>query len=126
MVFPENLKYTQTHEWVLVEGNIATIGITDHAQSELGDVVFVDISESLTEVKKGEAIGTIEAVKTVADIIAPVSGKVVEINRSINDHPDDVNKDPYGAGWLIKVEMTNPKELNDLLDAEAYKQLIGH
>lgn len=126
MVFPENLKYTQTHEWVLVEGNIATIGITDHAQSELGDVVFVDISESLTEVKKGEAIGTIEAVKTVADIIAPISGKVVEVNKSINDHPEDVNKDPYGAGWLIKVEMSNPDELNELLDAESYKQLVGH
>lgn len=126
MVFPENLKYTQTHEWVLVEGNIATIGITDHAQSELGDVVFVDISEFLTEVKKGEAIGTIEAVKTVADIIAPISGKVVEVNKSINDHPEDVNKDPYGAGWLIKVEMSNPDELNELLDAESYKQLVGH
>ncbi len=126
MVFPENLKYTQTHEWVLVEGNIATIGITDHAQSELGDVVFVDISESLTEVKKGEAIGTIEAVKTVADIIAPLSGKVVEVNKSINNHPEDVNKDPYGAGWLIKVEMSNPDELNELLDAESYKQLVGH
>jgi len=126
MNFPENLKYTQSHEWVLVEGNIATVGITDHAQSELGDVVFVDISSSLTEVKKGEVFGTIEAVKTVADIYAPVSGKVVEINTSINDNPEVVNKDPYGAGWLIKIEMSNPEELNDLLDANAYKQLIGH
>ncbi|ROL58905.1 glycine cleavage system protein GcvH [Bacteroidetes/Chlorobi group bacterium MS-B_bin-24] len=126
MNFPENLKYTQSHEWVLVEGNIATVGITDHAQSELGDVVFVDISSSLTEVKKGEVFGTIEAVKTVADIYAPVSGKVVEINTSINDNPEVVNKDPYGAGWLIKIELSNPEELNDLLDANAYKQLIGH
>jgi len=126
MNFPKNLKYTQSHEWVLVEGNIATVGITDHAQSELGDVVFVDISSSLTEVKKGEVFGTIEAVKTVADIYAPVSGKVVEINTSINDNPEVVNKDPYGAGWLIKIEMFNPEELNDLLDANAYKQLIGH
>jgi len=126
MNFPENLKYTQSHEWVLVEGNIATVGITDHAQSELGDVVFVDISSSLTEVKKGEVFGTIEAVKTVADIYAPVSGKVVEINTSINDNPEVVNKDPYGAGWLIKIEMSNPEELNELLDANAYKQLIGH
>jgi glycine cleavage system H protein len=126
MNFPENLKYTQNHEWVLVEGNIATVGITDHAQSELGDVVFVDISSSLTEVKKGEVFGTIEAVKTVADIYAPVSGKVVEINTSINDNPEVVNKDPYGAGWLIKIELSNPEELNDLLDANAYKQLIGH
>ena len=126
MNFPLNLKYTQSHEWVLVEGNIATVGITDHAQSELGDVVFVDISSSLTEVKKGEVFGTIEAVKTVADIYAPVSGKVVEINTSINDNPEVVNKDPYGAGWLIKIELSNPEELNDLLDANAYKQLIGH
>jgi glycine cleavage system H protein len=126
MNFPENLKYTQSHEWVLVEGNIATVGITDHAPSELGDVVFVDISSSLTEVKKGEVFGTIEAVKTVADIYAPVSGKVVEINTSINDNPEVVNKDPYGAGWLIKIEMSNPEELNELLDANAYKQLIGH
>ncbi|MEJ5286624.1 MAG: Glycine cleavage system H protein [Candidatus Kapaibacterium sp.] len=125
MVFPEDLKYTKDHEWVRVEGNIGTIGITDHAQGELGDVVFVDIPNDLTEVKKGESFGTIEAVKTVADIYAPVSGKVVEINSSINDHPEVVNKDPYGEGWLIKIEITNPEELNDLLSVEEYKQLIG-
>jgi len=125
MNFPENLKYTQSHEWVLVEGNIATIGITDHAQSELGDVVFVDISSALKEVNKGDVIGTIEAVKTVADIYAPISGKVVEINTSINDNPEVVNKDPYGAGWLIKIEISNPEELADLLDVNSYRQLIG-
>lgn len=125
MVFPENLKYTKDHEWILIEGNIGTIGITDHAQSELGDVVFVDIPSDLTEIKKGEAFGTIEAVKTVADIYAPVSGKVIEINTAINDHPEDVNKDPYGAGWLIKIEITNPEELNELLSVEEYKKLIG-
>lgn len=125
MVFPENLKYTKDHEWIRVENNIGTVGITDHAQSELGDVVFVDIPSDLQEVKKGEAFGTIEAVKTVADIYAPVSGKVVEINSSINDHPEVVNKDPYGEGWLIKIEITDPNELNDLLSVEDYKKLIG-
>lgn len=125
MVFPENLKYTKDHEWIRVENNIGTVGITDHAQSELGDVVFVDIPSDLQEVKKGEAFGTIEAVKTVADIYAPVSGKVVEINSSINDHPEVVNKDPYGEGWLIKIEIADPNELNDLLSVEDYKKLIG-
>lgn len=125
MNFPANLKYTKDHEWILVDGNIATIGITDHAQSELGDVVFVDISPDLTEVSKGKAFGTIEAVKTVADVYAPVSGKVIEINSSINEHPEVINKDPYGEGWLIKIELANPDELNDLLDVEAYKNLIG-
>lgn len=125
MNFPENLKYTKDHEWVMVEGNIATIGITDHAQSELGDIVFVDISEDLLEVTQSKAFGTIEAVKTVADVYAPVSGKVIAINTSINDNPEVINKDPYGAGWLIKVEITNMQELDDLLDVEAYKSLIG-
>lgn len=125
MTFPEDLKYTKDHEWIRVENNIGTVGITDHAQSELGDVVFVDIPSDLTEVKKGEAFGTIEAVKTVADIYAPVSGKILEINTSVNDKPEIVNKDPYGAGWLVKIELTNPEELNDLLSVEEYKQLIG-
>lgn len=125
MIFPEDLKYTKDHEWIRVENNIGTVGITDHAQSELGDVVFVDIPKDLTEVKKGEAFGTIEAVKTVADIYAPVSGKVLEINTSVNDKPEIVNKDPYGEGWLVKIELTNPEEINDLLSVEEYKQLIG-
>lgn len=125
MNFPANLKYTKDHEWILVDGNIATIGITDHAQSELGDVVFFDISPDLTEVSKGKAFGTIEAVKTVADVYAPASGKVLEINSSINEHPEVINKDPYGEGWLIKIEIANPDELNDLLDVQAYKNLIG-
>jgi glycine cleavage system H protein len=125
MFFPEDLKYTKDHEWIRIEGNIGTIGITDHAQSELGDVVFVDIPSDLGEVTCGKAFGTIEAVKTVADVYAPVSGKVVEINSAVNDNPEVVNKDPYGEGWLIKVEITNPDELNSLLDVNAYKQLIG-
>jgi len=126
MNFPENLKYTHDHEWLKVEGNIGTIGVSDHAQGELGDVVYVDIASDLAEVTKGEAFGTIEAVKTVSDIYAPVSGKVIEINSGLNDNPEIVNQDPYGGGWMIKVELSNPSELSDLLDVAAYLELLGH
>ncbi len=126
MNFPENLKYTNDHEWVKAEGNIGTVGITDHAQGELGDVVYVDIPDDITFVKAGESFGTIEAVKTVADMLAPVTGKVISVNRELNDHPEVVNGDPYGEGWMIEIEMTKPSELNDLLDVKAYKALIGH
>jgi glycine cleavage system H protein len=125
MSIPNNLKYTKEHEWVLVEGNIGTIGVTEYAQGELGDVVFVDIDPSLGEVKKGESIGTIEAVKTVSDIFAPYTGKVVEINAEIKDSPEVVNSDPYGKGWMIKVEISDAAELSDLLDSVAYQALIG-
>ena len=125
MSIPNNLKYTKEHEWVLVEGNIGTIGVTEYAQGELGDVVFVDIDPALSAVKKGESIGTIEAVKTVSDIFAPYSGKVVEINEEIKDSPEVVNSDPYGKGWMIKVEISDDGELTDLLDASAYGALIG-
>ena len=125
MNFPENLKYSDDHEWVKVNGNIATIGISDHAQSELGDVVYVDIDEELAEVKVGEEFGTIEAVKTVADLQSPVSGKVVEIHTDINDKPEIVNSDPYNEGWMIKVELSNPSELDSLMDVNAYKKSIG-
>ena len=125
MSIPNNLKYTKEHEWVLVEGNTAKIGVTDYAQGELGDVVFVDIDPSLSEFKKGESIGTIEAVKTVSDIFAPFTGKVVEINESLKDSPEVVNSDPYGNGWMLKVEISDASELNDLLDAAAYQTLIG-
>jgi glycine cleavage system H protein len=125
MNIPQNLKYTKEHEWVLTDGNIGTIGITDYAQGELGDVVFVDIDPSLSEVHKGESIGTIEAVKTVSDIFAPFSGKVVAINEQLRDSPESVNTDPYVAGWMLKVEISDSKELFDLIDAEAYKSLIG-
>lgn len=125
MSIPNNLKYTKEHEWVLVEGNIGTIGVTEYAQGELGDVVFVDIDPALSEVKKGESIGTIEAVKTVSDIFAPYTGKVVEINGEIKDSPEVVNSDPYGKGWMIKVEISDIAELTELLDASAYKALIG-
>ena len=125
MNIPNNLKYTKEHEWVLVEGNTAKIGVTDYAQGELGDVVFVDIDPSLSEFKKGESIGTIEAVKTVSDIFAPFTGKVVEINELLKDSPEIVNSDPYGNGWMLKVEISDASELNDLLDAAAYQTLIG-
>lgn len=125
MNFPENLKYSNDHEWVRVEGSIAVIGISDHAQSELGDVVYIDIPDDIDVVSAGSTVGTIEAVKTVADILSPVSGKVVEVNRSLNDSPDTVNKDPYGAGWILKVEMSDASELDKLMDVNAYKAMIG-
>jgi glycine cleavage system H protein len=125
MSIPNNLKYTKEHEWVLVEGNAGTIGVTEYAQGELGDVVYVDIDPALSEIKKGESIGTIEAVKTVSDIFAPFSGKVIELNSEIKDSPELVNSDPYGKGWMLKVEISNTADLADLLDASAYQALIG-
>ncbi len=125
MNIPQNLKYTKEHEWILIEGSTGTIGITDYAQGELGDVVFVDIDPALTEITKGDSIGTIEAVKTVSDIFAPCSGKVIELNEKLKDSPESVNSDPYGAGWMLKVEIANTAELSDLLDAAAYQALIG-
>ena len=125
MKIPENVKYTNDHEWVRVEGNVGTIGVTDYAQGELGDVVFVDIDADLKEISKGNSFGTIEAVKTVSDLFAPFSGKVIEINKKLTDSPEVVNSDPYGEGWMIKAELSNPSDLNGLLDANAYKSLIG-
>lgn len=125
MNFPEDLKYTKEHEWLRLEGNVVTLGVTDHAQSELGDVVFVDIDEDLEEVSAEEDFGTIEAVKTVADIFSPVDGTVKEINTSINDNPEIVNKDPYGDGWMIKIELSDTSQLDDLMDVDAYKDFVG-
>jgi glycine cleavage system H protein len=124
MNVPTNLKYTNDHEWVKVDGNVATVGITDFAQSELGDIVFVDIQTEGEELGKGEVFGAIEAVKTVADAFMPVSGKVIEVNADLEGATETVNSDPYGAGWMIKVDMTNPAELNELLDAAQYQQII--
>ena len=118
---PTNLKYSKDHEWVKVDGNIATIGITDFAQSQLGDIVFVDIQTEGEELEAGEVFGAIEAVKTVADGLMPVSGKVIEVNAELEGAPESVNSDPYGAGWMIKVEMSNPAEVDALLDAAAYE-----
>ena len=118
---PTNLKYSKDHEWVKVDGNIATIGITDFAQSQLGYIVFVDIQTEGEDLAAGEVFGAIEAVKTVADGLMPVSGKVIEVNADLEGAPESVNTDPYGAGWMIKVEMSNPAEYDDLLDAAAYE-----
>ncbi len=126
MNFPTNIKYTKDHEWISVQKNIGTIGITDYAQGELGDVVFIDIDADKVEVKKGESFGTIEAVKTVSDIYAPVSGKIIEINKELTDKPEEVNSDPYGLGWMVKIELNNETELGDLLNAEQYRELVGH
>ncbi len=125
MNFPAELKYTKDHEWVRVEGNVATIGITDFAQKELGDIVYVDITTIGETVAKAELFGTVEAVKTVSDLFMPISGKVLEMNKDIDASPESVNTDPYGKGWMIKVSIDNTAELADLLSADAYKALIG-
>ena len=125
MNVPANLKYTKDHEWIKVEGNVGLIGITDYAQGELGDVVFVDINPDITEINSGQSFGSIEAVKTVSDLYAPVDGKVLELNKKLNDEPQVVNSDPYGEGWLIKIEISNPAQLNDLLDSTAYQNQLG-
>ena len=123
MNFPANLKYSKDHEWVKVDGNIATIGISDFAQDQLGDIVFVDIQTEGEELAAGEVFGAIEAVKTVADALMPVSGKVIEVNADLEGAPESVNTDPYGAGWMIKVEMSDPAELDNLLDAAGYEAI---
>jgi len=125
MNLPADLKYTKEHEWIRVNGNVGTIGITDYAQGELGDIVFLDIDSALSEIKKGESFGSIEAVKTVSDIFAPFSGKVTEINSKLNESPELVNQDPYGEGWIVKAELNNPSELDNLLDSAAYRELTG-
>ncbi|MFP4547571.1 MAG: glycine cleavage system protein GcvH [Fidelibacterota bacterium] len=125
MNVPEDLKYTKNHEWVKVDGDIATLGITDHAQSELGDIVFVELPEEGDEFDAGDAIGTIEAVKTVADMNTPVSGEVTEVNEKLEDSSELMNKDPYGDGWIAKLKMSDDSELDDLLSAEEYKETIG-
>ena len=124
MEFPDNLRYTNDHEWVRIEGSTAFVGVTAHAASELGDVVFVDVEEDAT-VSKGDSFGTIEAVKTVADLYAPLSGKVVEVNSSLGDSPENINNDPYGDGWIVKIEISDAAEADELLTVEAYKDLVG-
>lgn len=125
MNIPSNLKYTKDHEWILVEGDVATIGITDFAQGQLGDIVFVEIETEGETLDREEVFGTIEAVKTVSDAFMPLTGEVVEVNENLTDHPDSINKDPYGAGWMIKVKVADVAELNDLLTAEQYAALIN-
>jgi glycine cleavage system H protein len=124
MTVPENLRYTTDHEWVKVDGDNVYIGITDYAQGELGDIVFVDIDSDLEEISKGESFGTIEAVKTVSDLFAPCSGKVLEINSELEDQPELINSDPYEKGWIIKVELTDASDLDGLLDSTSYQAQI--
>lgn len=124
MKIPAELKYTEDHEWVRVEGDTATVGITDFAQGELGDVVFVEIETEGEELDKGETFGTVEAVKTVSDLFMPVGGEVAEVNEALADEPELVNKDPYGKGWMIKIKLKNSSELDELLSADDYKNMI--
>lgn len=125
MEFPSNVKYTKEHEWIRVEGDIAYVGITDYAQEQLGDIVFVDIPTEGETLEKEEVFGTIEVVKTISDLFLPVSGEVLEQNEALADNPELVNQDPYGEGWLIKIKPNDVNDVNDLLDAEAYKALVN-
>jgi len=123
-VHPEDLKYTSTHEWVRVEENLATVGITDHAQSELGDVVYVELPQQGATLQKDDLLGTIESIKTVSDLVAPVSGEVVEVNDDLADTPERVNDSPYGTGWMVIIKLEDPSELEDLLTSEQYEAFI--
>ncbi len=124
MNIPDNLKYTNDHEWVKVDGDEAVIGITEFAQKELGDIVFIEVETEGESLEKGDAFGTIEAVKTVSDMFMPVNGEVLEFNAELESNPEIVNKDPYGEGWIIKIKVAELSELNELIDADEYKELI--
>ena len=125
MNIPENLKYTKDHEWIKIEGDIATVGITDFAQGELGDIVYVEIETEGEELDREEVFGSVEAVKTVSDLFMPLSGEVVEVNEDLLDAPESVNSNPYEAGWMIKIKLSDTSEIDDLLSAESYKDLVG-
>ena len=125
MNIPADLKYTQDHEWIKVDGDIATVGITDFAQSELGDIVYVEIETEGEELDKEEVFGSVEAVKTVSDLFMPVSGEILEFNSALEASPETVNSDPYGDGWMIKIKMSDSSELEGLMDADAYKSHVG-
>lgn len=125
MNIPADLKYTKDHEWVKVEGDTATVGITDYAQGELGDIVYVDVDTLDEEVEKDDVFGTVEAVKTVSDLFMPLSGEVIEFNEALEDEPEVVNKDPYGKGWMIKIKISDSSEIDDLLSAEEYKESLS-
>ena len=124
MTIPADLKYTKEHEWIRVEGNEAYVGITDYAQSELGEIVFVDVDSVGETIEQGAVFGSVEAVKTVSDLNMPATGEVLEFNEALNDQPELVNNDPYGEGWMVKITVNNPAELDNLLDAEGYKAII--
>ena len=124
MKIPKDLKYTSDHEWVKIEGDIATVGITDFAQGELGDIVYVEVETVDETLEKEEVFGTVEAVKTVSDLFAPLSGEIIEFNQSLEDEPEKVNSDPYGEGWMIKIRISDPSQVDDLLSAEEYSEVI--
>ncbi|MDI1233873.1 MAG: glycine cleavage system protein GcvH [bacterium] len=126
MNFPENLKYTKEHEWISVEGDVATVGITDFAQGELGDIVFVEIETKGQTLAKDATFGTVEAVKTVSDLFMPISGEITEVNPALESNPELINSDAYTGGWMVKIKISNTAELSDLLDVTAYRALIGH
>ncbi|MDA9749280.1 MAG: glycine cleavage system protein GcvH [Bacteroidota bacterium] len=126
MNIPEELKYTEEHEWIRLEGNIATVGITDFAQSELGDIVYIEVDTLDSEINSNDVFGTVEAVKTVSDLFMPVTGKVIEVNSSLEDAPEVVNDDPYGQGWIIKIEVTNPTDVETLMSSDNYRNLIDN
>ena len=126
MNFPDNLRYTKDHEWIRVEGDVAIVGVTDFAQSELGDIVYVDVNTIGKTLKQEEVFGTVEAVKTVSDLFLPIAGTLLELNADLNANPELVNQDPYGKGWMVKVKMSNPAEADALMDAAAYTSLVGH
>lgn len=125
MNIPAELKYTKDHEWISLEGDIATVGITDFAQSELGDIVYVEVETLDQTLEKDEVFGTVEAVKTVSDLFLPLAGEIIEFNDSLESDPEKVNSDPYGEGWMIKIKVSNVDDFNELLSSEAYKELIG-
>jgi glycine cleavage system H protein len=125
MNIPSNLKYTKDHEWIRIDGDIATVGITDFAQGELGDIVYVEVETLDEALDKDEVFGTVEAVKTVSDLFLPLSGEIVEFNDSLETEPEKVNSDAFGEGWMIKIKISNPDEINELLDDEAYKEIVG-
>ncbi|MCI5081402.1 MAG: glycine cleavage system protein GcvH [Saprospiraceae bacterium] len=125
MEFPKDLKYTKEHEWIKIDGNIATVGITDFAQSELGDIVYVEVETVDEELDRDDVFGTVEAVKTTSDLFMPVSGKVIEFNESLESDPEQVNGSPYADGWMIKIEMSDTSEIEDLMDATAYEELVA-
>ncbi len=125
MNFPENLKYTKEHEWVSIDGDIATVGVTEFAQGELGDIVFVELDTEGETMDQNEVFGTIEAVKTVSDLFMPLSGEIIEVNSGLEDAPESVNESPYENGWMIKIKLSDPSELDEMMDAASYKELIG-
>ena len=124
MNIPSDLKYTKDHEWIKIDGNTATVGITDFAQNELGDIVYVDVDTLDETVEEGEVFGSVEAVKTVSDLFMPLTGEIIEFNEELEDEPELVNSDPYGKGWMIKIDISDSSQIEDLIDAEAYKNLI--